>query len=186
MADSCCNPFSLPGVPEIRIFAWSQNGCVTKQTFPWAQRSDSCRKEARKGSSMSPTECGSPTGEQYIDVPATVASVNSCLLEIGETPLLAAAKNSRQIESTMDRLAVAMKGLILEDSTNVDPNESDENEMILQLKEKFWETMKRSEQVQILTVLPRSWTRKRIQNEFVCPSTWLVRINNWFVKKLFC
>ena len=132
---------------------------------------DSCRKKLAKVPDldtlpMSPTECGSPTGEQYIDVSAAVASVNTCLLEIGETPLPPAAKDSRRFESKMDRLAVAMKGLILEDSANIDPKEGDESEMIHQLKEKFRETTKRSEQVQILTVLPRSWTRKRIQNEF--------------------
>ena len=77
-----------------------------------------------------------------------------------------AAKDPRRIESKMDRLAVATKGLILEDSANVDPKDSDESERVLQLKEKFRETTKRSEQVQILTVLPKSWTRKRIQNEF--------------------
>ena len=44
---------------------------------------------------MSPTESGSPTGEQYVDVPAAVASVNRCLLEIGGTPLPPAAKDSK-------------------------------------------------------------------------------------------
>ena len=63
----------------------------------------------------------------------------------------------------MDRLAEAMKGLILEDTG---PKMSDESEIILQLKEKFSVTTNRSEQVQILTVLPKSWSRKKIQEEF--------------------
>ena len=175
MADSCCNPFSLPrhnwSSRKKNLRLVSEWMCNKADISMGSKICDSCRKKLAKVPNldtlpMSPTECGSPTGEQYIDVPAAVASVNSCLLEIGETPLPAAVRSSRRIESKMDRLAVAMKGLILEDSTNVDPKESDESEMILQLKEKFRETTKRSEQVQILTVLPRSWTRKRIQNEF--------------------
>ena len=63
---------------------------------------DSCRKKLAKVPDldtlpMSPTECGSPTGEQYIDVSAAVASVNTCLLEIGETPLPPAAKRLQTI-----------------------------------------------------------------------------------------
>ena len=66
----------------------------------------------------------------------------------------------------MDKLTEAMKELILEESPDNTSGKSDESEMILQLKEKFQTTAKRSEQVQILTVLPRSWARKRIQSEF--------------------
>ena len=38
--------------------------------------------------------------------------------------------------------------------------------MIQQLKEKFRETKRRSEQVQVLTVLPNSWSVKKVQQEF--------------------
>ena len=38
--------------------------------------------------------------------------------------------------------------------------------MIQQLKEKFQEARKRSEQVQVLTVLPKSWSVTKIQQEF--------------------
>ena len=42
----------------------------------------------------------------------------------------------------------------------------DGTEMIQQLKEKFWETKRRIEQVQVLTVLPKSWSVKKVQQEF--------------------
>ena len=42
----------------------------------------------------------------------------------------------------------------------------DGSEMIQQLKEKFQSTPQRSEQLQILTVLPKSWSLKKIQQEF--------------------
>ena len=58
-----------------------------------------------------------------------------------------------------------MMGLFIDDTTVSKTGQNDEGEIILQLKEKFQIT-KRSEQLQILTVLPRSWTRKQIQSEF--------------------
>ena len=42
----------------------------------------------------------------------------------------------------------------------------DGTKMIQQLKEKFQETKKRNEQVQVLTVSPKSWSVKKIQQEF--------------------
>jgi len=43
---------------------------------------------------------------------------------------------------------------------------SDGQEIVNQLKEKFNTTEKRSEKLQILTVLPKSWSRLKIQEEF--------------------
>ena len=42
----------------------------------------------------------------------------------------------------------------------------DESEIIMQLKEKFQATNQRSEKVQILTVLPRSWSTRKVEQEF--------------------
>ena len=42
----------------------------------------------------------------------------------------------------------------------------DESEMIKQLKEKFHETQEKSVKIQILTLLPMSWSIKKIENEF--------------------
>ena len=86
-----------------------------------------------------------------------------CLLEIGETPLPAFTKTKRRIEHKMDKLMEAMKGLILKDSTDINTHEC---EIIAQSNEKLLVTTKRSEQLQILTILPWSWSRKRIHAEF--------------------
>ena len=71
-----------------------------------------------------------------------------------------------KVEHKVSRLAKVMNELVLENSTDCNPQGNDESEIILQLKEKFQATTKRSEQLQILTVLPLSWTRKRIKDEF--------------------
>lgn len=42
----------------------------------------------------------------------------------------------------------------------------DESEIIQQLKDKFKSYTKNSEKVHVLTVLSRSWTQKRLREEF--------------------
>ena len=84
------------------------------------------------------------------------------LAEIGEIPYSqskARSKNySRQkvkkITEALQRTVIT--GAPIDDGT----------EMIQQLKEKFQETKKRNEQIQVLTVLPKSWSVKKIQQEF--------------------
>ena len=88
------------------------------------------------------------------------------LSEIGETPLSKSERhNPKRVEDKVEKLTEAMMGLFIDDTTVSKTGQNDEGEIILQLKEKFQIT-KRSEQLQILTVLPQSWTRKQIQSEF--------------------
>ena len=42
----------------------------------------------------------------------------------------------------------------------------DANEIIQQLKEKFQNCATKNEQVQVLTVLPKSWSIRRVEQEF--------------------
>ena len=53
-------------------------------------------------------------------------------------------------------------------------SDSDESEMIAQLKDKFESVTKRSEKVLVLTVLPKSWTIRKVQEEFGA-SNYMVR-----------
>ena len=43
---------------------------------------------------------------------------------------------------------------------------ADESTMLKQLKEKFYTTDNHSEKVQILTVLPKDWSIRKVQKEF--------------------
>ena len=65
----------------------------------------------------------------------------------------------------LKRINVSMKKVM---TANLQSGEDldDEGEMIMQLKEKFNSTTEKSEKVQVLTVLPKSWPAKRIQSEF--------------------
>lgn len=58
----------------------------------------------------------------------------------------------------------------------------DESEVIKQLKEKFQETTMRSEKVQVLTVLPKSWSIRKVEDEFGA-SNYMVRKAKDLVKK---
>ena len=66
-----------------------------------------------------------------------------------------------------------MSKVLLSDKQN------DESEMLQQLKEKFDSTSQNSVKVQILTVLPKSWSIQKIQTEFgVSITSWLEKCNS--------
>ena len=72
--------------------------------------------------------------------------------------IICGKKYSRQ---KVEKITEAMKHTIISRET-ID----DGSEMIQQLKEKLRSTPQRGEQLQILTVLPKSWSVKKIQQEF--------------------
>ena len=85
-----------------------------------------------------------------------------CLTEIGETPYSQSRARSKcYSRQKMKKITEALQRTVI---TEAPIDEA--TEMIKQLKEKFQETKKRSEQVQVLTVLPKSWSLKKIQQEF--------------------
>ena len=170
MAECCCNPFNLLS------HNWSSRKKNLRLVQEWmfaqvdvplgSKICDSCRKKLSKlpdfdANTDPPAESDASFGEQYVDAAEAICSVNKCLLEIGPMPV---HPSSRRIDKKMKRITGAMKSLILE--TPTDRCRDDESEMILQLKEEFRRTTERSKQLQILTVLLQSWTRKKIQEEF--------------------
>ena len=129
---------------------------------------DSCRKKLAK----LPDLGSLPRDEPYVDVPEAMAAMNRCL---SETPLSKCKSHDpKQVEDKIEKITEAMMGLFIDDTTVSKTQQNDESEIILQLKEKLQTTAKRSEQLQILTVLPRSWTRK--QNRGVDLALWH---HNW-------
>ena len=85
--------------------------------------------------------------------------------KIGETPVsqhkLQQTKYSKQ---KVKKITKAMKRVMVHDFQSDETD--DEGEMIKQLKEKFQKSTKRSEEVQVLTVLPKSWPIRKIQSQF--------------------
>ena len=175
MAESCCNPFNLPR------HDWSTRNKDLRIVKPWmcekaavtvgSKICDTCRKKLANLpdlESVCMSGVDSKREEHYLDVPEASAAINRCLSEIGETPLSKSVShnNPKRIEDKIEKLTDAMKGLFIDSTATSSTQQNDGGEIILQLKQKFQTTTKRSEQLQILTVLPQSWTRKRIQSEF--------------------
>ena len=87
--------------------------------------------------------------------------LNICLADIGETPYChTKARGKKYSRQKVEKITEAMKRTIISREIT-----DDGSEMIQQLKEKFQSTAERSEQLQILTVLPKSWSLKKIQQE---------------------
>ena len=70
--------------------------------------------------------------------------------------------------------------MIIQDVESSDSG--DDGEIIKQLKEKFHTTAERSKKVRVLTVLPKSWSMRRIQAEFGA-SDYMVRRARELVKQ---
>ena len=84
--------------------------------------------------------------------PASLALVNQCLKESGKTPITKRKLRTRKYAKKLDEVTSIKKLVFGKDS------KSEDSEIIWQLKEKFQSTSERSIQVQILTILPQSWS----------------------------
>jgi len=100
--------------------------------------------------------------------------INTSLCMLGESPVVKRKLTTRvnyvktkikRIQHTMKRKLELITDSRVEESTTTLVDTS-QTEMIDQLKEKFQSCTRRSEKIQVLTVLPRSWTVKRIEQEF--------------------
>ena len=128
---------------------------------------DTCRKKLSKEPTVPIPEPDSPSSETekaevYVHTPEAIHSLNMCLADIGETPYSQSkARGKNYSRQKVKQITEAMKRTVISGET-ID----DGSEMIQQLKEKFQSTTRRSEQLQVLTVLPKSWSLLKIQQEF--------------------
>lgn len=125
------------------------------EKVPSIQRSkicDNCRKEVAK---LLQLVFQIQNQEVNVDPPASFASLNQCLGEIGETPI-DKSKLQRSTKYTKQKITTAVKKVV---ASNI---VSDEDEILAQLKQKFHSCTENSEKVQILTVLPKSWSIRKI------------------------
>ena len=111
-------------------------------------------------------ESDSEPGVPYVDSSEAISSLNQCLAEIGETPYVKQKAHQRHYpEQKIKKITDAMKRTLITD-TDCDHSFEDDGEIIEQLKRKLELSTSKSEQLQILTVLPQSWTCKKIQDVF--------------------
>ena len=118
--------------------------------------------------------------EEVCSPHVSLEPVNQCLNALGETPII--KKKLQQVKypkEKMKKISRAMKKKLLPERESSD---SDESEMITQLKDKFENATKRSDKVLVLTVLPKSWTIRKVQEEFGA-SNYMVRKAKELVKE---
>ena len=103
----------------------------------------------------------------------SVERLNKCATILGESPVqlrrLKRSKSYRQQKTQMLQHSVVrnLQSLCPDDSTIQEPQlSSDGAEMIQQLKEKLLSCETTGQKVQVLTILPKSWSIHKIEEEF--------------------
>ena len=186
----CCNPFGKAKHSHVRknlrpVLPWM---CEKLSSLTLgAKVCDACRKKlaqvpvARSESTdqfeSSQEDAGASSQEEVSYEHESLESINQCLSAIGETPVVKKKlQQAKYPKEKMKKIRVAVKKKLLPviESSDID----DESEIITQLKDKFQATTERSEKVQILTVLPKSWTIRKVQDEFGASN-----YNIWSVKQ---
>lgn len=182
----CCNPFKKDRHQGVKrsvrpVTDWM---CDMFDTIVVGMKiCDSCRKELSKQKQVTDTtdDCLVPVAnttrptnvdESFVALDVTLEYLNKSLSSLEESPV---AKRKLQMKSYCDKKYSKIKKCLTEKvltaaSTNTEKtvdHKSESCEVICQLKEKFQEeNISVSEKLQILTVLPKSWSCSEIQNEF--------------------
>jgi len=169
--NSCCNPFKNQRHKKTSLRPVLPWMCEIIPTLTLEEKiCDSCRK---KLSEMEPES--NDDNFQHKDL----ESVNKHLALVGES-LVVKSKllpGTQYPKKKLDKIKQTFHKSLLGNEDYYD----DESETVQQLKIKFHETKEKSVKVQILTLLPMSWSFKRIENEFKA-SNYMVRTAKSLVK----
>ena len=105
---------------------------------------------------------------EYVDPDAALSYLNASLTSLGESPVSKKKQSSKKYCEQKMKIKRAYKESLFtceDDSEEEIRHCSDYLEIIQQLKEKF-ETSDKSTKLMILTLVPKSWSCKKIENEF--------------------
>jgi hypothetical protein len=123
----------------------------------------------------------SDSNVDFVDPDHELSTLNQSLMVLGESPVMKRKATGRYVKNKARKIDVAVRkrldictGSLIAEEEGKTSVQSPEMEIIDQLKDKFRSCTKRSEKVLILTVLPKSWTNKRVANEFGA-SNYMVR-----------
>ena len=169
--NTCCNPFEKPGhyAKRKNLRLVTERMCELVPSITKGSRiCDDCRKKVSKiplEAIPSNSELGSDAA--YVDSPEALSSLNRYLDEIGETPINKPKfhRSTKYSKEKIGKITTAIQK-VATSGLQSDEDVDDQAEMIEQHKERFHSTTERSEKVQILTVLPQSWSIRRVQGEF--------------------
>ena len=98
-----------------------------------------------------------------------IPALNEVLGIIGETPL----DRRRLKQQSYGKRKFEQLQAGVQETFQIDKSRDDSEEMISQLKEKF-KSATRGEKIQILTIMPRSWSVRKLESEF--------KVSNWMAR----
>ena len=175
--NTCCNPFQKINHSSKRkslrpVTKWMCR--KVPSIIEGSKICDDCRKKIVKfvpelSDSASDTEFESTSPacsdeKPYTDPSISVSLLNQYLHDVGDTPITKRRMKSKKYsKQKVERMVRSMERMMISDTKD---DISTDGEIIEQLKQKFHSTVKRSEKVQILTILPCSWSIRKIQAEF--------------------
>ena len=117
------------------------------------------------------------SGEEFVDTSTDVALASKSFQSIGESPIrIKKLGQKRYAQEKVKSLRKSLFKKLKTDHSNLEDkdseyqhlqkNKNEYEEMVQQLKETFQATNKRSIQMQVLTLLPQSWSKRRMETEF--------------------
>jgi hypothetical protein len=124
-----------------------------------------------------------PDDTVYVSSDHNLAVLNMSLHGLGESPVVKRQADTRvnyvkkkikSIHTTVKRQLELIAGPLSDEDDVMQRDGGSDAEIIQQLKEKFNSCTLKNEKVQILTVLPKSWSAIRVQQEFAA-SNYMVR-----------
>ena len=166
----CCNPFNKPRHKRTKLIPVLPWMCEKVPTLTLQNKiCDSCRKKLAEM-----VKEFSQSGDEDTFQYQNLKYVNQGLSIICKSPVV---KHKLQQQHYPREKLTKIKSAFIKSmvGSECDHYDSDESEMISQLKEKFHATTERSLKVQILRVLPMSWSIKKIQKEF--------KVSNYMARK---
>lgn len=178
----CCNPFtklnhSTKSTNLRSVMKWMCNKMPHKVLSVDMKICDRCRKELAAFKTLNsdddipvePIEVPSTSTDHSVVFPdIALTALNASLQSMNESPVSKKKiLHPRYTRNKLRRIGDAVRVNIFQ--SNVDEDDSletsAEDEMVAQFKEKF-KISNRSEKIRILTSLPKSWTVKKIEQEF--------------------
>ena len=162
--------------------------------IPGKKLCPTCRKavnEAIESSSLTvtisskETDTSTDLASDEIDLETNVQLLNQSIQSFGESPICTKKLISQsKIKKINNHIRKKLKMNIQDEEphSKKSKEENDFMEILNQLKEKFHSTLMRSEKIQILTILPQSWSSNKIQTEFGA-TNYMVRCAKTLVKQ---
>lgn len=133
-----------------------------------------------------------PSGESQVSVHESklqrdvfIEKMNDILEIIGESPIdKRELRTEKYCAETVQRISNAIAAVLKGDKNSEQVPENDQNYIIENLKTKFQES-NRMEKYTILTMLPLSWSIRKVRNEFNVQHAMVKRAKNLFESKGF-